>query len=179
MSITFIDPVADCLVPANPYRLSIDLTKPVTVAMVFNKIVDCDVLMKHVGEALKELRTNIVIKPVATDRITAADSVLMDQVASECDAAVCAIGHCGSCTAGTVKDGIALVERGIPAVSLITELFWEQGSSLSRSLGWPDAPRVKLPYPVWGTGDANIQQVAAQIAGDILLSLEERHARVA
>jgi hypothetical protein len=179
MSVTFFDPVAECLVPARPYTLSIDLKKPVTIALVINKIVDCDVLMHHVGEALVGLRPNIVLKPYETGNITFADSALIDQIADECDAAVCAIGHCGSCTAGTVKDGVALIERGIPAVSLITEIFWEQGNALSRSLGWPDAPRVELPYPIWGTGNDNMRQVAEKTARELLPVLEEKHVSAA
>ncbi|MEM7292327.1 MAG: UGSC family (seleno)protein [Pseudomonadota bacterium] len=169
--IQFINPVAECMVVPNPYTLGVDFSKSLKIALVINKIVDCDVFMQHVGESLREHHPNIELHTFFTERITFADSALIDSIASECDAAVCAIGHCGSCTAGTVKDAIALVERGVPAVSLITDVFWQQGGELARSLGWPEFPRVRLPYPIWGTGESSMREVAASIVHDVKRAL--------
>ena len=172
MTVSFLNPVADGLVEPQPYDLRADMSGKAVIGLVINKIVQCDVFMAEVGRALAKRRPNLVIRPFETGTITFADADLMDQVAKECDAAVCAIGHCGSCTAGTVKDGIALVERGCPAVSLVTEVFWDQADALARSLGWPDAPRILLPYPIWGTGQAHMQTVAERIADQILATFE-------
>ena len=113
MTITYVNPVAECLVPINSYDLSIDLQKPVVIGLVINKIVDCDRFMGEVGMALQRVRPKISIKAYKTETITFASADLMDRVAEECDGAVCAIGHCGSCTAGTVKDTVAQVEANI------------------------------------------------------------------
>ena len=179
MTIQYINPVADCLTPMNPYSLSIESNQPATIALVINNIVDCDVFMGLVGDALRGLHPHLTIKSYPTRQITCADNILMDQIAAECDAAVCAIGHCGSCTAGTVKDGIALVERGIPAVSLITEVFWDQADALARSLGWRDFPRLKLPYPIWGTESGTMGLIANQTADELMPLLERSIADVA
>lgn len=170
MTITFINPVAECQAPINPYLLSADLNESITVGLVSNAIVDCDVFMRQIANALVKIRPGISVKHYSTGKITYADETLMDQVAEECDAAVCAIGHCGSCTAGTVKDAIALVERNCPAVSLVTEVFWEQSEILARSLGWSDSPRVMLPYPIWGTD----KDTMAKIANSTALKLTEK-----
>ncbi|MFT5111642.1 MAG: hypothetical protein ACI8P9_000962 [Parasphingorhabdus sp.] len=172
MSVKFINPVADCLIPIKPYTLCLDLSRPVVIGLVVNKIVGCDLLMHEIGETLMSLNPDIRIKTFETGTITYAASELIDEIATHCNAAICAIGHCGSCTAGTVKDGIALIERGIPAVSLITSIFWEQATALSRSLGWPGAPRIQLPYPIWGTGTAYMNSVANQIIYEIIQALE-------
>ncbi len=179
MPVTFINPEAQCLVPAQVYNLAIDLGKPATVGLVINKIVHCDVFMKIVGDTLLQARPGTTIKYYETGKITYADDALMCRVAEECDAAICAIGHCGSCTAGTVKDGIALVSRNCPAVSLVTEIFWEQATTLSRSLGWPDAPRVQLPYPIWGTDEISMRAVADDVIINILEALENSNAQAA
>ena len=71
-----------------------------------------------------------------------------------------------------MKDGIALVERGIPAVSLITEVFWGQGQALSAALGWPGFPRVQLPYPIWGSGADNMSAVANRVVPAIIAELD-------
>ena len=172
MTVSFLNPIADGLVEPQPYELCVDVSDRAVVGLVINKIVQCDVFMAEIGKALVDRRPNLVIQPFETNTITFADAELMDRVARECDAAVCAIGHCGSCTAGTVKDGIALVERGCPAVSLVTEIFWDQAAALARSLGWPDAPRIKLPYPIWGTDPAYMQEVAERTAEQILATFE-------
>ena len=172
MTIAYLNPVADCLVPANPYNLSADLSGNATIGLVVNKIVDCDRLMEAIGEVIKELHPRLELRTYPTGTITFADTKLMDQVAAECDAAICAIGHCGSCTAGTIKDGVALIERGCPAVTLVTEIFWDMGDNLARSLGWPDAPRVQLPYPVWGSEPNAMSRVADQAARLALSKLD-------
>ncbi|MEM7207910.1 MAG: hypothetical protein AAF434_08815 [Pseudomonadota bacterium] len=169
--IQYVDPVAQCLVPARAYTLRVDLSRAQRVGLVVNKIVDCDVFMSHLGEAMATHFPALELQTYLTGKITFADHDLIEQIAQECDAAVCAIGHCGSCTAGTVKDAIALIENGIPAVSLITDVFWEQGAALARSLGWPDAPRLKLPYPVWGSGEASVREVAGSIVPSVEATL--------
>ena len=171
MPIEFLNPVGECVTPVNDYHLCAPANTALTVGLVINRIVDCDTFMHEVGEALIALDSGLTVNYYETGEITFADAGLMDRVALECGAAVCAIGHCGSCTAGTIKDGIALIERGLPAVSLVTELFWEQGSALARSLGWPDAPRTQLPYPIWGSGEIAMRAVAARIAPGILRQL--------
>ena len=179
MAVSFLNPIAGGLVEPHPYELDADLGKPATVGLVINKIVQCDQFMAEIGKALLALRHHLEFRSYETGTITFADAALMDRVADECDVAVCAIGHCGSCTAGTVKDGIALIERGCPAVSLVTEVFWEQAAALSRSLGWPDAPHARLPYPIWGTEHDYMQQVAERTAGEILSLFEQVDGRAA
>ena len=145
MSIKYLNPQADCLVPAQPYRLKVDIGGPLTVGLVINRIVDCDRFMGVVGDVLKSNYPHFRVREYLTGTITWADSELIDRVAVECDLAICAIGHCGSCTAGTVKDGIHLIEKGCASVALVTDLFWEQAGMLARSLVWPDAPPARLP----------------------------------
>ena len=53
-------------------------------------------------------------------------------------------------------------------VSLITEDFWDQGQFVAKSLGMPNVPRVKLPQPVAGLGEAKIEIIAASIIEEIL-----------
>ena len=179
MTVRFLNPIAQGLAQPNAYELRADLSQPATFGLVINKIVQCDAFMLEIGKALGHLRPHLRILSYETGTVTYADAALMDRVALECDVAACAIGHCGSCTAGTVKDGIALIERGCPAVSLVTEVFWDQAASLARSLGWPKAPRVKLPYPIWGTGQPKMQQVAERTAAEIIAVFERTDARAA
>ena len=67
-----------------------------------------------------------------------------------------------------MRDGINMARLGIPAVALVTEDFWAQGDFVAQSLGMPDIPRVQLPHPVAGTGEANLTHVANQILDDVV-----------
>ena len=71
-----------------------------------------------------------------------------------------------------MRDGISIARLGIPSVALVTEDFWPQGDFVAQSLGMPTAPRVRLPHPVAGTGEANLQRVAEQVADDIIEKLQ-------
>jgi len=71
-----------------------------------------------------------------------------------------------------VRDGISAANLGIPAVALVTEEFWPQGDFVAKSLGMPDVPRVKLPHPIAGTGEANMRRIAEEMAPLILAALE-------
>ena len=71
-----------------------------------------------------------------------------------------------------MRDGVNIAKLGIPAVALVTEEFWPQGDFVAASLGMPDVPRVKLPHPVAGTGKANMQKVAEEIAPAVIRALE-------
>jgi len=70
-----------------------------------------------------------------------------------------------------VRDGIRIARQGVPSVSLVTEEFWPQGDFVARSVGMPDAPRVRLPHPVAGTGVERMALVAGEIANDIVEQL--------
>ena len=71
-----------------------------------------------------------------------------------------------------MRDGISIARLGIPAVALVTEDFWPQGDFVAQSLGMPDAPRVRLPHPVAGTGEANLRRVADDVVDKILSQLK-------
>lgn len=70
-----------------------------------------------------------------------------------------------------MRDGIRIARQGVPSVSLVTEEFWPQGDFVARSVGMPDAPRVRLPHPVAGTGVERMALVAGEIANDIVEQL--------
>lgn len=53
-------------------------------------------------------------------------------------------------------------------MALVTEDYWPQGDFVAKSLGMPDVPRVKLPHPVAGTGEANLSRIAEQVVDDIV-----------
>ena len=75
-----------------------------------------------------------------------------------------------------MRDGINIARLGIPSVALVTEDFWPQGDFVAQSLGMPGAPRVQLPHPVAGTGEANMQRVAEALVEEIVTNFNPAEA---
>jgi hypothetical protein len=71
-----------------------------------------------------------------------------------------------------VRDGISFARKGIPAVAIVSEAFWDQGDFVARALGMPDVPRVRIPHPVAGTGSEAMTAVAEHIAAELLAALK-------
>ena len=67
-----------------------------------------------------------------------------------------------------MRDGIATARNGLPSIALVTEAFWPQGDFVAQSLGMPGLPRVQLPHPVAGSGQANMQAIAEQMVPKII-----------
>ncbi|MEM7405353.1 MAG: hypothetical protein AAF458_08680 [Pseudomonadota bacterium] len=73
-----------------------------------------------------------------------------------------------------MRDGIAIARKGKPAVTLVTEVFKAQGDFIAKANGMPDVPRVTLPHPVAGTGEAAMRETAHSIVEQICAYLEGR-----
>ena len=67
-----------------------------------------------------------------------------------------------------MRDGINIARLGVPSVSLVTEDFWPQGDFVADSLGMPSAPRLQLPHPVAGTGEARITAIAESVIDEVV-----------
>ena len=70
-----------------------------------------------------------------------------------------------------MRDGIALAKHGKPAVALVTEVFAAQGDFIAKANGMPDIPRVLLPHPVAGAGEAAMRATADSIVAEICAHL--------
>jgi hypothetical protein len=79
-----------------------------------------------------------------------APAEMLDEIASTCQAAVVALGDCGSCTSWCIHDAVELDRRGIPSVTCVAEPFVELATHEARGLGAPDLKFVVLPYPMAG-----------------------------
>jgi hypothetical protein len=67
-----------------------------------------------------------------------------------------------------LRDVIEVARRGKPAVALVTEKFSEQAAFVAQAAGIPDVPRIAMPYPVAGRGEAFLSALAAELAPRIL-----------
>jgi len=170
MTTVIYDPRSEVGVPVDDYKLSLDVkARGLVIGLVSNGFPDAKNLLIAVGHSLASVLDEPAVKIFARDDPSVvAHEGIVNEVVSECDAVVTAMGHCGSCTSSTVRDAVIFARRGLPTVGLVTAKFWESGNFVARSVGMPDVPRVKLPYPVAGTGQANIARIADEVSSQIV-----------
>ena len=175
MGVAYFDPRAAQGRPDEAYTLRADLNADLMIGMLANGFPDSERFLRYLGEALARkfprVRFRHVVKPIDSAPV-AAD--MLSAIARECGALISAYGHCGSCTSGTVRDAIAAARRGLPAVALVTAAFWDQGNFVAEADGMAGVPRIKLPYPVAGTGDESLRALAAQVAEQAMAALAGR-----
>lgn len=89
---------------------------------------------------------------------TPAKDELLDQIAEECNFVITAIGDCGSCSAGTVADGVLLERRGIPTVSICTDSFVMSGSAMATVQGFPGFEYITVPHPMSSLNEKEVEE---------------------
>jgi hypothetical protein len=62
--------------------------------------------------------------------------------------------------------------KGLPVVAILTEQFRQQGSFIARAVGMPGVPRAIIEHPCAGTGRANLQRVARELAPRLVAALQ-------
>jgi hypothetical protein len=85
-----------------------------------------------------------------------APQAMLDELARTCQAAIVALGDCGSCTSWCIHDAVELDRRGIPSVAFVAEPFVELARHEARGLAVPDLNMVILPYPMGGVDPTEI-----------------------
>ena len=86
----------------------------------------------------------------------------IDEWAQSIDVGISGLGTCGSCTAYTVLDGVAIDKAGKPAAVAITEEFVPHARSVAAHVGHPDVAVLVFPHPLEGRPDAELREIAAQ-----------------
>ncbi len=61
------------------------------------------------------------------------------------DAVICGVGHCGSCTAATIRASVAAERAGYPTVSVVGSAFEKQANLLARMFGMEGLPLAVYP----------------------------------
>jgi hypothetical protein len=173
----YLDPSRGPAKPADPYTPRMSKTKGITLGLMSNMFTDASAFLEDLKaplqSALKDVTFKFYDKGELRNSTFPASPTLIQQIVSECDGVVLAYGHCGSCTAGTVRDGVALARAGVPVAVLVTKKFRDEAAFMARAGGLPDTPFVFLPHPIAGREAAYHRAVAAAISGSIVEALRE------
>jgi hypothetical protein len=108
----------------------------------------------------------------ANAAIPCADDIFA-RLLAESDVVITGAADCGSCTAYSVFDAIALEKHGHPAVVVTTTKFAPIAATMSADFGMPDVRTLVLPHPLGGTdrdtlwtwADAAVEQLEALFLG--------------
>jgi hypothetical protein len=67
-----------------------------------------------------------------------------------------------------VLDGIVFEKAGIPAASIVTDVFEGTGRAMAQSWGVPEYKFLALPHPIANLTDAQLDQRARAIAPEVV-----------
>jgi len=176
--IEYLDPQAQPGAEPKPYRARLQRGKqPLVIGLLSNLFADASAFLNDLREPLAALLPGAEFRfydkgtvqrmsfPVAED--------VREDIMAQCDAVVCAYGHCGSCTSGTTQDALAFAAADFPTLALVTEKFRDEAFFLARAGGFPDLPFVFLPHPVAGKSAQYHQALAKIIAPAVVAALVE------
>jgi len=144
------------------------------VALIENTKYNSAEILKRIGEILIRDHGAASYKVYSKrySSVPAHEEIIRD-VVDNCDVMVAGVGDCGSCSSGTVLDGILLEMKNIPSASIITHLFDNTGRAMARQWHNPGYRYLIMQHPIANLADDALQQRAEEIAPqvvDVLLS---------
>jgi hypothetical protein len=74
-----------------------------------------------------------------------------------------------------VLDGILFEKRGVPAASIITDVFEATGRAMAQAWGVPDYKFLALPHPIANLTEAQLEQRARDIVPQVVDLLLGKH----
>jgi hypothetical protein len=74
-----------------------------------------------------------------------------------------------------VLDGILFEKRGVPAASIITDVFEATGRAMAEAWGVPDYKFLALPHPIANLTDDQLEQRAREIMPQVVDLLLGKH----
>ena len=98
---------------------------------------------------------------------------IFERLLKEADLVLTGAADCGSCTAYSVVDAIALEKAGVPAVVVTTTKFKPIAETLAGQFGLPETRLLVLPHPIGGTererlyewADEGVERVIGVVMG--------------
>lgn len=167
--ITIRDPTAEISDALRPRVQPPAQLDGVTVALL-------DIGKMRGDEFIDRLEALLVARGIATRRFRKPTNTrtapvdILQEIATTCGAVVIALSDCGSCTSCSTHDLNDLDRRGIPGVSVITEVFVEAFATQRTAIGFEGAS-VVVAHPVQNRTTAELHAMAEEALPRILAAL--------
>lgn len=127
-----------------------------------------DALMPHARGATFDYRR----KPHA-----ASPASFLPQLYGRWQAAIVALGDCGSCSSWSVYDSIELEKAGIPTVIVVSRPFLEMNRIEAKRLLFPKLKMIVVDHPLAQLPALELQAKGAAVADQALAALTGKEAR--
>ena len=72
----------------------------------------------------------------------------LEEIKAQCTVAVAGVGHCGASTTNSVIDCLALEERGVPSVVMLSDHFAPVGQAIATQRGVPGISIAPIRHPL-------------------------------
>jgi hypothetical protein len=67
-----------------------------------------------------------------------------------------------------VLDGILMEKNGVPAASIVTDVFEGTGRAMAQSWGLPEYKFLAMPHPIANLSEAQLDERAREIAPQVV-----------
>ncbi|MGX9936523.1 UGSC family (seleno)protein [Advenella kashmirensis] len=167
--IELLNPTREAAGAATTYAQRPKSLKGKKVALIENTKFNSDNILKRIGEILIKDYGAESYK-IFSKRYSSvpAHEEILQEVQADFDVMVAGIGDCGSCSSGTVLDGILLEMRNIPSASIITHLFKNTGKAMAKQWGNENYQFLIMEHPIANLPDHLSQERAELIAPQVV-----------
>jgi len=167
--IELLDPTREAEGAQPSYAARPRSLKGLRIGLIENTKFNSDNILKRIGEILirDHDAASYKIYRKRYSSVPAHEEILVD-IPKNCDVMIAGIGDCGSCSSGSVLDGILLEMRNIPSASIITHLFENTGRAMAKQWGDPKYPFLIMEHPIANLPDDLLQERAEKIAPQVV-----------
>jgi hypothetical protein len=164
-----LDPTREAEGSAPTYAERPRSLKGARVGLIENTKFNSDDILKRIGEILirDHGAASYKLYHKRYSSVPAHDEIIQDLV-KNCDVMVAGVGDCGSCSSGSVLDGILLEMRNIPSASIITHLFENTGRAMAKQWGNKDYRFLIMEHPIANLPEDLLQDRAERIVPEIV-----------
>ena len=167
--IELLDPTREVRTGQMKYAARPDSLKGKRVALIENTKYNSDRVLEMIGEILRDeygvVETKLYHKRYSS--VPAHESIIND-VRDTCDFMIAGVGDCGSCSSGSVLDGILLEKEKIPSASIITHVFVSTGRAMAKQWSVPDYKFLVMQHPIANLSEDELRIKARAIVPEVV-----------
>ena len=162
--IELLDPTRELRVGSMKYAARPDSLSGLKVALIENTKWNSDNILRKVGERLVDEygAAGFEMFHKRYSSVPAHEEIIQ-RVTGDFDVMVAGVGDCGSCSSGTVLDGIIMEKGGIPSASILTSVFVPTGHAMAAQWAVPDYQFLVMEHPIANLTDEETDAKVAEI----------------
>ncbi len=172
MSLQVVNPVANGTATEASVNARPSTLEGATLGVLINGKEYSDQVLRRISDWLK--RTQGLREVLFWDKHFPAQPAperFLDEIRSQCTVAVTGVGHCGASTTRSTLDCLALEERGVPTVVMLSSHFAPIGRAIAEQRGVPGISIAQISHPLGDRDPKKVDAKADDAADGLLWSL--------